>query len=460
VSRAETFDEKESAELTVGSPNVSIRPVTCGVNEKKHLTLGGLDVIELANTHGTPLWLIDEQTIRQAIQAVKHGLDAYPHAEVFYAGKAFLCSAMCHLIDSLGAGLDVVSAGELFTAKSANFPANKLLLHGNNKSPREIEDAITYGDVRIVIDSQSELEMVAAISRKLGRKTSIFLRMIPEVEPDADRYLIKTGHSNSKFGNPIADLNRLLAYINKFNLELELVGLHAHIGSGIDQIEPFLQLVEVMTGLLARLKAEHDLDLKELDLGGGVAMTYTEQDKPIALYDWSRKIAQATIKSLGKHGLMAPRLLLEPGKAVAGTAGITLYRVGHIKTLPDGTHYIAVDGGMADNPRPITYQANYTAVIANRVDAANRESPSVIVGKYCEEGDVLINETYIDAKAGDIVALFGTGAYNYSQSSNYNRSTKPACLLVYKGDADVIVERESNQDLLRHDRVPPRLLER
>jgi len=459
VSIAETFDEKESAELAIVSPNVSIRPVTCAVNEKKHLTLGGLDVIELANTHGTPLWLIDEQTIRQAIQAVKHGLDAYPDAEVFYAGKAFLCSAMCHLLDRLGVGLDVVSAGELFTAKSANFPANKLLMHGNNKSPREIEDAITYGDVRIVVDNPSELEMVAAISRKLGRKASIFLRMIPEVEPDTHRHL-KTGHSNSKFGIPIADLDRLLAYINKFSLELELVGLHAHIGSGIHQIEPFLQLVEVMTELLARLKAEHGLNVKELDLGGGVGMTYTEQDKPIALYDWSRKIAQATINALGKHGLMAPRLLLEPGKAIAGTAGITLYKVGHIKTLPDGTHYIAVDGGMADNPRPITYQANYTAVIANRVDAAKRESPSVLVGKYCEEGDVLINETYIDPKAGDIVALFGTGAYNYSQSSNYNRSSKPACLLVYEGDAGIIVERESNQDLLRHDRVPPRLLER
>jgi len=461
VATIQTFDQdginSGSQALVVESPNLSIKPVTLKTNEKNHLTLGGLDLVNLADKYGTPLWLMDEQTIRQAVQAVKAGLDDYPDAHVAYAGKAFLCSAMCHLLKDLGVGLDVVSEGELYTATQADFPADMLLLHGNNKSPREIEDALNYGDVRIVVDNRSELEMVAAIARKLGRKARILLRMIPGVEPDTHPH-IRTGQYGSKFGIAIEELNTLIEYIKRFPLELDLIGLHAHIGSGINQIDPFLKVPEIMAELLKRIKAEHDLSLPELDLGGGIGITFTDKDKPVGLYQWSHEIAHATISALSKHGLVAPRLWLEPGKAIVGTAGITLYRVGHTKTLSDGTTCLAVDGGMADNPRPITYQADYVAELANRADAPQSSSPSQLVGRFCEQGDVIIRETNIAGKTGDLVAVYGTGCYNYSQASNYNRVAKPACVLVYEGVADVILERETRDDLLSKDRVPARLL--
>jgi diaminopimelate decarboxylase len=461
VAAIQTFNgdsvNSENTALVVESPNLSIKPVTIGTNDKNHITLAGLDLVDLADKFGTPLWLMDEQTIRQSIQAVKAGLDDYPDARVAYAGKAFLCSAMCHLLKEINAGLDVVSEGELYTATQAQFPADMLLLHGNNKSPREIEDALNYGDVRIVVDSRSELEMVAAIARKLGRKARILLRMIPGVEPDTHSHL-QTGRLGTKFGIAIEELDSLMAYIKRFSLELDLIGLHAHIGSGINQIEPFLKLPGIMTDLLKKLKEEHEIVLPELDLGGGIGMTFTEKDKPVGLYEWSREIAIATMASLSKHGLVAPRLWLEPGKSIVGTAGVTLYRVGHIKNLSDGTVCIAVDGGMADNPRPVTYQADFRVEIANRANAQPSATRAQLVGRFCEQGDVLINETYIPAKSGDVVAVFGTGCYNYSQSSNYNRVPKPACVLVYEGKADIIVERETKADLLSKDRVPTRLL--
>jgi diaminopimelate decarboxylase len=461
VATIQTFSEdsinSEETTVVVESPNLSIKPVTIGVNEKNHLTLGGLDLVGLADTFGTPLWLMDEQTIRQAIQAVRMGLDDYPDSRIAYAGKAFLCSAMCHLLKDMGVGLDVVSEGELYTATQAHFPADMLLLHGNNKSPREIEDALNYGEVRIVVDSRSELEMVAAIARKLGRKARILLRMIPGVEPDTHPH-IRTGQYGSKFGITIEELSSLVTYIKRFSLELELIGLHAHIGSGINQIDPFLKVPEIMTELLKRLKDEHDIVLPELDLGGGIGITFTDKDKPVGLYEWSQQIAHATIAALSKHGLVAPRLWLEPGKAIVGTAGITLYRVGHVKNLSDGTVCIAVDGGMADNPRPITYQADYRAELANRANAQASPTPSQLVGRFCEQGDVLIRETHIPAKTGDVVAVYGTGCYNYSQASNYNRVGKPACVLISNGAADIIIERESKEDLLSKDKVPARFL--
>jgi diaminopimelate decarboxylase len=447
----------EEATIVVTSPNLSIKPVSIGVNEKNHLTLAGLDLVDLADKFGTPLWAMDEQTIRQAVQAIQAGLDDYPDARVAYAGKAFLCSAMCHLVKKLGAGLDVVSEGELYTATQANFPAEMLLLHGNNKSPREIEQALNYGDVRIVVDSRSELEMVAAIARKLGRKARIFLRMQPGVEPDTHPHN-RTGQVGSKFGITPEELDNIVGYIKRFNLELELAGLHAHLGSGINQLEPYLKLADIMVELLKRIKYEHELNLPELDLGGGVGITFTEEDTPPGLYDWSRAIAGATISALSKRGLVTPRLWLEPGKGISGTAGITIYRVGHIKTSADGSRIIAVDGGMGDNPRTVTYQAKFRAQLVNRANAEPSELPAQLVGKFCEQGDVLIKETHVPAKTGDLVAVYGTGCFNYSQSSNYNRVPRPACILVSDSGADIIVERETTEDLLAKDRVPARFL--
>ncbi len=431
--------------------------MTCAVNERDHLTLAELDLVELANLYGTPLWLIDEQTIRQAVLAVKSGLSVYPHSQVFYAGKAFLCLAICHLLKQLEVGLDVVSEGELFTAIQASFPADRLLLHGNNKSAKEIESALTYGDVRIVVDSHSELKMVAQVASQLGRRARILLRMIPAIDSHTHPHL-NTGQSKSKFGIPITDLDPIASFIRESTDQLDFIGLHAHIGSGISEPNDFLALPQFFAELVASLQDKHQIAVKELNLGGGVDIAYTEEDKTIALGEWSQSIAKATLDCFQKRGLDLPHLFLEPGRSIIGPAGMTLYRVGHIKHLPDGTILVALDGGMADNPRPITYEAAYTAVIANRASALPPEQTRILVGKYCEQGDILVKEAPIAPESGEIVALFGTGAYNYSQSSNYNRTGRPACLIVYKGKAELILERESNEDLLSQDRIPPRLL--
>lgn len=461
MSEAKLFESehsvKSSDHSSIVSPNTSVKPVSAGVNERDHLTIGGVDTVDLADKYGTPLYIIDEATIRASVAACKAGLEEYPQAQITFAGKAFLCLAMCHLIKHLGVGLDVVSEGELHTAIKANFPSERLVLHGNNKSPGEIEMALSYGDVNIVIDNRSELEMVAAIARKLGRQAKIMLRLIPGVEPGTHKHN-RTGHDESKFGIPVQEVSAFIDYIEKYHLELKLRGLHLHLGSVVASMEPYNEAIRVVTDLMKTLKAERNIDIAELDLGGGLAIAYLENEEVVPMYEWGQKLALATMAALGNRGLLAPKLILEPGRSIVGTSGVTIYRVGHTKELPNGLKYIAVDGGMADNPRPITYQAKYTTAIANRMNAERPSKPITLAGKYCEQGDIIVEEAYIGAKTGDLVAVFGTGAYNYSQSSNYNRTGRPACVLVANGEAEVIVERESNEDLLRNDRVPARLL--
>jgi diaminopimelate decarboxylase len=438
------------------SPNLSIMPATARINAANHLEIGGCDVVELAQNFGTPLWLIDEDTVRAAVHACQAGLSDYPNAQVIYAGKAFLCLAMCHLINQLKAGIDVVSEGELLTAMRAQTAAHSILLHGNNKSVSEIEMALGYGPVRIVVDNYSELEMIAALARKLGRKAHLLLRVIPGVEPDTHNH-IKTGHEQSKFGIPLKEIDSFIDYIQKFPSELDLLGLHVHIGSQTHDLEPYYKTIDVLADCFAKIKASFGLELSELDLGGGLGIAYTEADKPLAIYEWAKQISQRLVQVFQARKLSLPKLIVEPGRSIIGNAGVTIYRVGHTKTLADGQEYFAVDGGMADNPRPITYQARYTAAVANRMQAPKMDRSAAIVGKFCEQGDIIIEESYIAAKSRDLIAIFGTGAYNYTMASNYNRTGRPACLLLKDGKADIIVERESMEDLLAHDRVPARL---
>lgn len=432
-------------------------PVSAQVDSAGHLVIGGLDTVALAEKFGTPLWIIDELTIRKAIAACQAGVSDYPKAEIAYAGKAFLCSAICHLLKSESVALDVVSQGELFTAISTGFPANSLLLHGNNKSPAEIETALNYGPVRIVVDNYSELEMLAAIARRLGRRANMLLRVIPGVEPETHSHII-TGHHESKFGIPLPELDNFINYIKRFPRELNLLGLHVHIGSQAHELEPYFQVIEILARCLEQIKAKHNLYLEQLDLGGGLGIAYTENDQATPIYDWAKQLSERVKSTFTKHSLPLPALVLEPGRSLVGSAGVTLYRVGHTKTQADGRICLAVDGGMADNPRPITYQAIYTAKVANRMQTGKPKTPATIVGKYCEQGDIIVKEAQIAAETGDLLAIFGTGAYNYSMSSNYNRTARPACVLVMGGEAEVIIERESNEDLVRMDRVPKRFL--
>lgn len=443
--------------VIVQSPNSKVRPATAQVNEAGHLVLGGIDTVELAARFGTPLWLMDEQTILDAISAYKQGLTSYPgQAQVLYAGKAFLCLAMCHLIARQDIGLDVVSEGELHTAITAGIAAPSIYMHGNNKSEQEVRRGLEHGDINIVVDSGSELHMVASIARSLGKQARVLLRVIPGIEPDTHQHIV-TGHAESKFGVALEQVQPLVKEALAAGDALILSGLHAHIGSQAHELQPYFDYIDILAQSLADLKRLFQVELPQLDIGGGLGIAYTQADQTTAILDWSSAVSAHTAAALKKQGLPLPKLLIEPGRSIVGTAGVTLYRAGHKKTLPTGITYLSVDGGMADNPRPITYQAQYSAALANRMNAPLSAHALSLAGKYCESGDIIVKETYIPAETGDLIAVFGTGAYNYSMASNYNRTGRPACVLVSNGSAELIIERETNEDLLRHDRVPDRL---
>jgi diaminopimelate decarboxylase len=438
------------------SPNLQVQPASVTCDDQGHLFIGGCDTVELANNFGTPLWIVDEQTVVDVVAALKAGLSIYPNAAPIYAGKAFLCLAMCQLMKNLGMGLDVVSEGELYTASKVAFPTDSLYLQGNNKSAGELSLAFEYGAINVIADSEAELELIEQVAQKKRVVARVLLRIIPGIDLDTHDY-IKTGHHSSKFGIPVQDLSAIVSKAPGFK-NIQLVGLHAHIGSQAMQLEPYLETIETIAGLYLMLKGEFGIELSELDVGGGLGIAYVDSDSPIPMYTWAREIALKVIQSFEDRSLKLPKLLMEPGRAIIGTAGVTLYRAGAKKQLPGGECFLAVDGGMADNPRPITYQAKYTACVANK-KTKDADTPLTLVGKYCESGDVIIDKVLLDAEPGDLIAVFGTGAYNYSQSSNYNRTGRPACVLVHNGQADVIIERESNEDLLRNDRLPGRLLE-
>ena len=441
---------------TAISPNVSVRPATAQVNSLGHLVVGGCDTVELAKEFGTPLYVIDSQTIKLAAAACLEGLAGYPNAKVLYAGKAFLCLAMCKLVQKLGLGLDVVSEGELYTATQAGFPPALTYLHGNNKSHNEIDAAIAR-DVNIVIDNLGEAQIVAARARAAGKKASVLIRVTPGVEPDTHRH-IKTGQHDSKFGVPLEQVLEISSLIAGDDRAFVLRGLHVHIGSLCQDITPFLDMVNILADLVLELKTNAGIQIEQLDVGGGLGIAYTDRDRPVPMSQWSSSIAERVKQAFSQRGLPLPQLMVEPGRAIIGTSGVTLYRAGFTKMMGE-KRYLAVDGGMADNPRPITYDAVMTAAVANRMNSEPSPNPLTLVGRYCESGDIIIREAYLDAQPGDLIALFGTGAYNYSQASNYNRTPRPACIMVTEGSAEIIIERETNEDLIRQDRIPKSLSE-
>jgi diaminopimelate decarboxylase len=431
-------------------------PVSAGIDQSNHLHIGGIDTVSLVEKFGSPLWIICEDTVTQAAQAISDGLSTYPAALPCYAGKAFLCLAMVKLIEKMGFGLDVVSEGELYTAVKANFPRHKIFLHGNNKSDSELVFALETG-IKIVVDSESELRRLIEMAAASNKSVEILVRIIPGIEIDTHEY-IKTGHDTSKFGIPLSELDRFIEIIEGQS-RVKLIGLHAHIGSQAMEVEPYLESVDLFADIYKGILQKFNLVLPHLDVGGGIGIAYVESDKPFAMQDWARAVSERVKQAFNERGLTLPELSVEPGRAIIGTAGVTLYTIGHCKVLPGGKGYLAVDGGMADNPRPITYEAEYTAVVANRMkgDSAKMR-PWSIVGRYCESGDIIVEEVELDAGQGDLIATFATGAYNYSMASNYNRTARPACVLVKDGQADLIIERETLDDLISHDRLPARFL--
>ena len=423
------------------------------VNEKGHLTISGCDTVALAELYGTPLYVMSEDKIRDTCKRYKASIDRYygGNGAPIYASKAFSCKEICRIVTSEGLDLEVVSGGELFTALSAGVDAKHIHFQGNNKSLREIEYAIESGVGDIVVDNLSELRRIEKISAEKCVVTSISMRIKPGIDAHTHEF-IRTGQIDSKFGFALETGEAFEAVREAVRAEhVELIGLHCHIGSQIFDKSPFVLAAEVMLAFYNKIYAELGKKLTHLNLGGGFGIKYKDADAAVAYEDYMNDVSAAVHASCEKYGLTIPKIYIEPGRSIVGEAGITLYTVGDIKTIPQVRTYVAIDGGMYDNPRYALYQSDYTCLIANRADQpANFKA--TIAGKCCESGDLIQENTMIQKpEIGDILAVLSTGAYNYSMASNYNRNVKPACVMICDGQSRVIIKGETYEDLIRND---------
>lgn len=435
---------------------------TLKVNEKGHLEIGGADCVELAREFGTPLYVFDEAYIRRMMRVYRDTLEKEyaGNGLVLYASKAFSCEAIYRIARQERIGVDVVSGGELYTALKAGFPASKIYMHGNNKLDYELEEALDAGVGCIVADAYAEIDKIDREAKKRGRTQNILLRINPGVEAHTHAY-IQTAKTDSKFGFSIADgtAEKITAYaLTKKHVALR--GFHCHIGSQIFERQSFVLAAEKCMDFAAEIKQKLGFVTEELNMGGGFGIWYTDEDKKISPEGYGEylKALIDTIKSKAKEKkLKLPYLVVEPGRSIVGEAGITLYTVGTIKEIPGVKKYVAVDGGMFDNPRYALYQAKYTPVLASRAAEKATEVVSV-AGKCCESGDLIaVNVNLPKAESGDILAILSTGAYNYSMAMNYNRNLIPPCILVREGRADYIVKPQTYEDLTRNDAVPDSL---
>jgi len=425
------------------------------INDRNHLEIAGYDVVELAQTMGTPLYVYDEDLIHDNMQEYKQSFqENYPHFSLAYAGKAFLCSTLCSLLDKEGWWVDVVSGGEYYLTSTANFPVERTIFHGNNKTIEERRLVLQGGVGRWVVDNEVELDfLLKEASSYASYKVPLFFRLTPGVDPHTHQY-ITTGKIDSKFGFPLREAeNAILKALQ--SEDLEVWGLHCHIGSQIDQIDPFLKAVEIMLQFMADFRKKHNFVFRELDLGGGLGVPYLDEEKghfPSFRF-YVRAICEKVKEMCDELSYPLPHLYIEPGRSVVNTAGSTIYQVGSVKEIPGVKKYVAVDGGMADNPRPILYGAKYQAQIGNRV-IGEREKVSV-VGKCCESGDVLIGEIELPSPSpGDILVVEATGAYNHSMASNYNLIPRPGVVFLRKDKSELVVRPENWYDLVRRDIIP------
>lgn len=422
------------------------------VNENGHLAVGGADTVALAEQFGTPLFVFDENYIRNAVREFQQAFaDSYEgDSLVLYASKAFCCKEMYRILSSLDAGADVVSGGELYTALQAGFDPEKLYFHGNNKTLEEITLAIESKVGRIVIDNLTELETVDRVAAKLGVVQPVMLRVKPGIDVHTHNY-VRTGQIDSKFGFALETGEAMSAAIEAADYEnLQLVGLHAHIGSQIFELQPFADCAETMMQFIKNL-ALKGIKITELNLGGGYGIKYIEADDPHPFTDFIRRITASVKAFCAANSLPLPRLLVEPGRSIVAPACATLYTVGAVKEIPGIRTYVSVDGGMTDNPRYILYGSSYDLLLANKAGEPKTHTVTV-AGKCCESGDLIQEHAPIqEPTPGDILAVLATGAYNYSMASNYNRIPRPAVVMVRDDDVRVIVKRESYEDLVRND---------
>jgi diaminopimelate decarboxylase len=444
------------------SPNQQLLPITARINDSDHLEIGGCDVVELVRRYGSPLYILDEASLRSACRQYRAAFAKYysAPAQVLYASKAWSCLAICAIAAAEGLGLDVVSGGELYTAIQAGVDPERIYMHGNNKGIEELELAIEAG-ITIVVDNWYELKTLAHLAQHPQvhqGQTRVMLRITPGIECHTHEY-IRTGHLDSKFGFDPNDVEAVFTFLAQpeVSAHLACIGLHAHIGSQIFELQPHRDIAQAILPWFKLAQEKYHLPLNELNIGGGLGIRYVESDDPPSIEEWVQTVCEGVIEACAEVGLALPKLLCEPGRSLIGTTCVTAYTIGSRKTVPDIRTYITVDGGMSDNPRPITYQSVYRSLIANRMSAAADQLVTV-AGKHCESGDILLTDVKLPAtEAGDVLVVLGTGAYNYSMASNYNRIPRPATVLVKDGEATTIIKRETYADLLRQDVLPERL---
>jgi diaminopimelate decarboxylase len=444
-------------QLNSRSPNQGLLPLSAKVNSNDCLEIGGCDVTTLVKQFGSPLYILDETTLRTACRQYRDALKTYYRGEslAIYASKAWNCLAVCNIVKSEGLGIDVVSGGELYTAMQAGLSGDKIYLHGNNKSAAELALAIENNST-VVVDNWLELKMLVDMAQVSGDKSPvrIMLRLTPGIECHTHEY-IRTGHLDSKFGFDPNDIEEVFSYVN-LHKSLNCVGLHAHIGSQIFELQPHQDLANFLVEW-SKKASEYNLTINELNIGGGLGIRYTESDDPPSIEEWVKAVSEAVAIACQEKQFPLPKLIIEPGRSLIGSACVTAYTVGSRKVVPEIRTYVAIDGGMSDNPRPITYQSLYRILAANKMSAPLQETVT-IAGKHCESGDILLKNAQLpETLPGDILVVMSTGAYNYSMASNYNRLPKSAAVLVHQGEANLVLQRETYEDIIRQDLLPERL---
>ncbi|WP_030325468.1 diaminopimelate decarboxylase [Streptomyces flavochromogenes] len=442
-----TLDTRPASGPGTTPDSLSVWPASTSEQPHGGLLVGGVALAEIAESHGTPVYVLDENEVRERCRTYR---SAFPDADIHYAAKAFLCRALARWVEEEGLGLDVCSAGELELAVTTGFPADRILFHGNAKSPQDLGTALRLGVGRIVIDTPAEIARIAAAVGPGGRQR-VMVRVTPGISAGGHEK-IRTGSDDQKFGLSLRDGHAQHAIARILDQpQLELTGIHCHLGSQITDVKPYLVAVRRLVGLMARVRDTHGFALSELDLGGGHGIAYRPGEPALDVTALARRVRAELADSCAAAGLRVPRLVVEPGRAVSGPAGVAVYRVLAVKRTP-GRTFVAVDGGMSDNPRPALYGVRYAPRLIGRHSPADSESVTV-VGRHCEAGDLLAEDVSLpaDTHPGDLLAVPVAGAYHLSMASSYNLVGRPPVVAVRDGHARLLVRRETLEDLRARD---------
>jgi len=429
-------------------------PLSSEVNSLGHLIIGGCDILDLTEEFGTPLYILDEFTIRSKCKEFRDEfISRYPQTSIIYASKALLIPSLANILKEEEIGLDVVSGGELTIAASISFPPEKIYFHGNNKTLDELKLALQLGVGRIVVDNIREIDLLDNLAREIGKRQSILIRINPGVDPHTHRHTT-TGIIDSKFGFPIKTGQAEKAIIKARSASnLDLLGLHFHLGSPINETSPYELAIELTLQFAQDMKTKYSFNMKEFSPGGGFAVQYTFDTNVLSINDYAEAIITNLLRVSDNLGIIHPRCIIEPGRGIIAQAGVALYKVGSIKEIPGVRTYVFVDGGMGDNIRPALYEANYEAIVVNKI-SENETEKVTIAGRYCESGDILVKDIVLPALSpGDIMAIPVSGAYSIPMSCNYNAVPRPPIVMVNNGEARLVRQRESYQDLMRLDSV-------